>query len=277
MKLKKFYETDKKQVGIIIFTVCCIFLIAGVYFYKTFAAYLVSDSRNVIEGTVQNPGDLYFSFYVDGVISKTMPTKDDGYELDSAKSTCTNGATPVLIESDWSIQINNLTTNGTKCTLYFVPKTELAINYELNGGSWVSGYTAPSIHTIGASTTLPTRANVSYSDDYYFKGWYETSDFSGNALTRIDSTRKADVQLYANWGKKITISLYSENLNTTYKYKMIPGETLNQQSWMTYEYGKCNVVFDQYRSVWWECTPDAAINEDTTFNVTYVNNIEEPI
>ena len=265
MKLKKFYETDKKQVEIIIFTVCCIFLIAGVYFYKTFAAYLVSDSRNVIEGTVQDPGDLYFSFYVDGVISKIMPTKDDGYELDSTKSTCTNGATPVLIESDWSIQINNLTTNRTKCTLHFIPKTELAISYELNGGSWVSGYTAPSVHTIGASTTLPTSANVSYSDDYYFKGWYETSDFSTSKLTTIDSSRKADVQLYAKWGQKITITVNVINTGETYEYKMVPGETLAEQDWVTISGNTCVLTefINNMKDITWGCTPNEEIVVDT--------------
>ena len=119
MKLEKFKQKDNKKIGIIIFTVCCILLITGVYLYSSFAIYEQDQNFNVINGTVEDPGDLYFAFYVDDVISKTMPTKGSGYTLDTEKSSCTNGATPTLNEDTWSIKVNNLTTTHTKCTLYF--------------------------------------------------------------------------------------------------------------------------------------------------------------
>ena len=123
MKLEKFKERDNKKVGILIFTVCCILLITGVYLYSSFAIYEQDQNFNVINGTVEDPGDLYFAFYVDDVISKTMPTKGSGYTLDTEKSSCTNGATPTLNEDTWSIKVNNLTTTHTKCTLYFKEST----------------------------------------------------------------------------------------------------------------------------------------------------------
>ena len=83
MELEKFTEKNKKKTGIIIFTVCCILLIAGVYFYSSFAIYEQNQNFNIINGTVEDPGDIYFSFYVDGVISKNMPAKDSGYTLDN--------------------------------------------------------------------------------------------------------------------------------------------------------------------------------------------------
>ena len=104
MKLEKFKERDNKKVGILIFKVCCILLITGVYLYSSFAIYEQDQNFNVINGTVEDPGDLYFAFYVDDVISKTMPPKDSGYTLDTEKSTCTNGATLVLNE-DWSVSV----------------------------------------------------------------------------------------------------------------------------------------------------------------------------
>ena len=119
MKLEKFKERDNKKVGILIFTVCCILLITGVYLYSSFAIYEQDQNFNVINGTVEDPGDLYFAFYVDDVISKTMPSKDSGYVLDTEKSSCTNGATPLLNMDDWSLEVQNLTTTHTKCTLYF--------------------------------------------------------------------------------------------------------------------------------------------------------------
>lgn len=39
MKLEKFKEKNNKKTGIIIFTVCCVLLIAGVYLYSSFAIY----------------------------------------------------------------------------------------------------------------------------------------------------------------------------------------------------------------------------------------------
>ena len=123
MKLEKFKEKNNKKTGIIIFTVCCVLLIAGVYLYSSFAIYEQNQNFNVINGTVEDPGDLYFAFYVDDVISKTMPSKDSGYTLDTEKSTCTNGATPLLNMDDWSLEVQNLTTTHTKCTLYFKEST----------------------------------------------------------------------------------------------------------------------------------------------------------
>ena len=92
------------------------------YLYSSFAIYEQNQNFDVINGTVEDPGDLYFAFYVDDVISSTMPSKDSGYTLDTEKSSCTNGATPLLNEDTWSIKVSNLTTTHTKCTLYFTVK-----------------------------------------------------------------------------------------------------------------------------------------------------------
>jgi len=119
MKLERFKEKDKKKIGIVIFTVGCIFLIAGVFLYKTFALFQVKDQLNIIEGNVQDPGDIYFAFYKDGVISNRMPGKEEGYELDTTNSKCNNGASPVLDQEQWTIAVRNMTVPRTKCTLYF--------------------------------------------------------------------------------------------------------------------------------------------------------------
>ena len=119
MRLEKFKVKSNKKLGIIIFTICCVVLIAGVYFYSSFAIYEQNQNFDIINGTVEDPGDLYFAFYVDDEISKTMPSKDSGYTLDTEKSFCTNGAIPSLNQENWSIKVNNLTTTYTKCTLYF--------------------------------------------------------------------------------------------------------------------------------------------------------------
>ena len=41
MKLEKFKQRDPKKIGITIFTVVCILLVAGVFFYTSFASFEV--------------------------------------------------------------------------------------------------------------------------------------------------------------------------------------------------------------------------------------------
>ena len=119
MKLEKFKQKDPKKIGITTFTVVCILLIAGVFFYTSFASFETHDEFNIIEGTVGDNGDLYFSFYVDDEISKTMPQKGEGYVLDKEKTNCTKGASIEFNETDWSVKVLNMTETRTKCTLYF--------------------------------------------------------------------------------------------------------------------------------------------------------------
>ncbi len=125
MKLKKFKEKDKKRIGIIVFTLACILLVSGVVLYRTFAIFEVKTNQNVIKGTVQDPGNIYFAFYYDGGIKKEMPVKDNGYVLDEEASYCgVNGShddnIKVTLTEDYVIQVHGVTTSRTKCNLYFV-------------------------------------------------------------------------------------------------------------------------------------------------------------
>ena len=88
MKLEKFTEKDNKRIGIIVFTIVCILLVSGVILYRTFAIFEVKTNQNVINGQVQDIGDLEFAFYVDGKIDKNVPAKDTGYTLNTEKSKC---------------------------------------------------------------------------------------------------------------------------------------------------------------------------------------------
>ena len=83
MKLESFKEKDNKRQFIILFTVCCMLLLAGVFLYTSFAVFTEEKQFNVINGTYQDPGDLYFAVYIDGEITNTIPSKDSGYTLDT--------------------------------------------------------------------------------------------------------------------------------------------------------------------------------------------------
>ena len=123
MKLEKYKQRNPKKIGIAIFTITCVLLIAFVFIYSSFASFQTNETRGFINGNVVDPGDLYFAFYVDGVISSTMPAKGEGYVLDKEKSVCTNGATVEWLDDEWAPKINNLTQTRTKCTLYFKEQT----------------------------------------------------------------------------------------------------------------------------------------------------------
>ena len=134
MKLEKFKQRDPKKIGITIFTVVCVLLVAGVFFYTSFASFQTQQDFNIIHGTVGSNGDLYFAFYVDDVISKTMPQKGEGYVLDTEKTNCTKGASVEFNETDWSVKVLNMTETRTKCTLYFEKETPKAIDVILAKG-----------------------------------------------------------------------------------------------------------------------------------------------
>ena len=129
MKLEKFKEKDHKKRFIVIFTVCCIFLLAGVFLYTSFAVFTEDKEFNVINGTYQDPGDIYFAYYVDGVITRELPKQNTGYIFDEEKSNCTNGVVPTFDNASWTFKANYSNYNATdytrtKCNLYFKTGTK---------------------------------------------------------------------------------------------------------------------------------------------------------
>ena len=129
MKLEKFKENNRKKKGIIIFTIACVILIAGVFLYKTFAIFQTNLNEDMIEGEVQDIGDLEFAFYIDDgkedKISKTAPGKNEGYSLDTSSSYCKDMATGKQTgninwnQERWSAEVKDITATKTKCYLHF--------------------------------------------------------------------------------------------------------------------------------------------------------------
>ena len=125
LKLSKFKEKNPKKTGIIIFTIACILLIAGVFFYTSFASFESKETYNLMEGNVQSPGDIYFAYYIDEVASQNPPLQNTEYTLDASTSNCTNGVIPSWDYASWSFlgdytnyQPSNNT--ATRCNLYFI-------------------------------------------------------------------------------------------------------------------------------------------------------------
>ncbi len=125
MKLEKFKEVNRKKIGIILFTITCILLISGVILYRTFAIFQVNETQNMIEGTVQDMGDVEFAFYIDGSLSTTVPDKKEDYSLDTSASKCIDMVTGNQTSNvnwdneNWEVRLKNISTTKTKCYLYF--------------------------------------------------------------------------------------------------------------------------------------------------------------
>ena len=78
----------------------------------------------MVNGTYQDPGDIYFAYYVDGVITGELPKQNTGYIFDEEKSNCTNGVVPTFDNASWTFEANYSNYNATdytrtKCNLYF--------------------------------------------------------------------------------------------------------------------------------------------------------------
>ncbi len=80
---------------ILIKLIISVLLIAGAFIFSSFASFEMKETRAFINGNVVDPGDISFSFYVDGVIARTIPSKNAGYIFE--KGNCTNGARKFLI------------------------------------------------------------------------------------------------------------------------------------------------------------------------------------
>ncbi len=78
-----------------------------------------------MEGSVSDPGDIYFAYYIDGQFSEDLPKQNTEYTLDTEASTCTNGVIPNWNYSTWHFDADysnyqNETNKRTKCDLYFI-------------------------------------------------------------------------------------------------------------------------------------------------------------
>ncbi|HIR74096.1 TPA: hypothetical protein IAB95_01180 [Candidatus Ventrenecus avicola] len=172
MKLEKFKEKENKKRFIVIFTVCCILLLAGVFLYTSFAVFTKEKDFNVINGTAQDPGDIYFAYYVDGQITRELPKQNTGYIFDTESSNCTNGVIPTFDNSTWKFIADYSGYNATdytrtKCNLYFKTGTK-TVNTALGN---LSVYTYTPDFTKSACDDAACESHE--------KGIFETTDDDG--------------------------------------------------------------------------------------------------
>ncbi len=138
VRLVKFRSNNKLEIVIACFLFVIIIFISLMFYFKSYAVFREEKHFNVINGEVQDPGDIYFAYYVDDEITREIPKKGSGYTLDITKSNCTNGVTISFDENNYAVITSYENYNATeyartRCDLYFKKvKNLLFIDY-ING------------------------------------------------------------------------------------------------------------------------------------------------
>ena len=146
--------------------------ITGVFFYTSFASFESKETYNIMEGTINDPGDIYFAYYIDGVFSENLPKQNTEYTLDTTASTYTNGVVPNWNYSTWHFDADysnyQETNKRTKCDLYFIKnKTVKTALGELSVYTYTPDYTKSACDDIACES--------------HEKGIYETTDEDGTS------------------------------------------------------------------------------------------------
>ena len=182
-KLQKFKENNNKRKVIVTAIIISILLLSGVYLYSSFAVFSEEKKFNVINGTVSDPGDIYFAYYIDDVITRNMPSQNTGYKLDTEKSNCTNGVKVSWNYSIWHADIDYSGYNATdytrvRCNLYFAKESTVST---VLGDLTVNSYTPDFTKSACDDSTCESHEKGIFAaedDDrtsYYYRGSVENN------------------------------------------------------------------------------------------------------
>ena len=182
-KLQKFKENNNKRKIIAITIIFSILALSSIYLYNSFAVFSEEKHFNVINGEVQDPGDIYFAYYVDGEITRSMPKQNTGYKLDTEKSNCTNGVKVGWNYSIWHADIDYSNYNATdytrtRCNLYFTKESTIST---VLGDLTVNSYTPDFTKSACDDSTCESHEKGIFAaedDDgtsYYFRGSVENN------------------------------------------------------------------------------------------------------
>lgn len=125
------------------------------------------------------------------------------------------------------------------------------IEYNFNGGDFegeiIYEYTLSDLKYSDLEFIVPTREN------YYFRGWFETEDFSDTLIYKIKSSSAKHYVLYAKW-----VEATLENA-----YVTIVGDSISAfEGWIPSGYAPCYVYTKQNgiltaNDMWWKLTQKA--------------------
>ena len=182
-KLTKFKEKNNKKIILIFISLFFLLLLGSIYLYSSFAVFTEEKNFNVINGSVGDPGDIYFAYYVDNQVTRSMPKQNTGYKLNTEKSNCTNGVKISWDYSKWQgitdySDYNASEYTRTRCNLYF--EKESTISTAL-GNLTVNSYTPDfSKSACDDSTCESHEKGIFKTEDddgtsYYYRGSVENN------------------------------------------------------------------------------------------------------
>ena len=124
VRLVMFRSNIKLEIVIACFLFVIVIFVSLISYFKSYALFREEKYFNVINGTIGDPGDIYFAYYVDDEITREIPKKGSGYTLDITKSNCTNGVTISFDENNYAVitsyeNYNATDYTRTRCDLYF--------------------------------------------------------------------------------------------------------------------------------------------------------------
>ena len=190
--------------------------------------------------TVTNSNEVIVSDYSDKNISITTGDGTDGISS-SYKVAVTSGENLAgghyvvkwdlyagnvkLVNKESVFEDIYIDSGKTSKSVKKLDSTEAKFNltFNLNGGSWKDGYTAPSAYSRIEKPALPQEANLNERNGFSFDGWYTSEDFSGSAVTSISSSTSGDLTYYAKWTAKTgSLSLTGNMDGAEFKFCSAP-------------------------------------------------------
>ena len=149
----------------------------------------ISDSQNPSHGTTH-----FGTYNIEQTITISNPTMNgynfNGWEVTTAPIQWGSG-------SSQSGDSNFKIATGTYGNIELKAKWKIinySISYELNDGTnYVSAPTSYNVDTSEITLGIPVR------EGYEFAGWYDNSNFTGNAITTIPTGSTGNKTFYAKW------------------------------------------------------------------------------
>ena len=122
MQLKRYKPKNSEKIALCIVSLFCLGLLTGIFIYHSFATFETNTTIPFMNGNVEDLGDVYFAYYIDGKVTLNAPEKNSSYVFDATNSSCTNGASVRWNYEEWAAVVSNMNKTRTKCNLAF--KTE---------------------------------------------------------------------------------------------------------------------------------------------------------
>ena len=175
-----------KRISIIL--ECIVLLVVGILVFTN------QSQKQILveEGTKNENTSLVFMLQEeDGTYSKSDSLPSSGYSFNATKSVCSNGATPTW--EDNRLYLNNLTSNGTSCYLYFdvmVAAEVILASSKVNEGT-------PDFSQVATTDEGMYKAEDDLGTSYYFRGavennylkfagyWWRIIRINGNGSIRL--------------------------------------------------------------------------------------------